>query len=150
MESSETRSAAPRPASIVVLVGIYLASFAGFVVLLNIVTLFVRFNASAMGFVICMASGGAVARYWAKREQAVPGSGRAWRMAALCGGISALLSLGLLVFGLVGVGRIGHEINAAGPVLATALFVVVIALHMLLVRLGFWLTFRQVAKRLAG
>lgn len=150
METKTTPSAAARPVSAIALVGIYLASFVVLVILLNVVVMFVPFDNSAMGFVIVIAASGAAAHYWVWREKAVPSSGRAWRVAGLCGTLSALLAVALVVLGGYSVEQIAREIRSTGVIVTIGLFALLVALQVLMARFGMWLTFRQVAKQLAA
>ena len=139
-----------RPASTALVVGTYAGSFVVLTVLFLIISMLLPFDNPAMGLLIGMAAAGTAATVWLSREKVVPTGQRVWKIAALCGLVGTVLSA---LFLLVGVGlddqlRQGMRGGGAGAVLAILLGVGV--LHVLMARLGFWLTFRQALKKKAA
>jgi hypothetical protein len=144
MQATDARSA-----STFMIVGLFAASFIGLTILLNILVFFIPFDNPAMGLLIVFAAGGAAATNWFSREKAVPTSGRAWKVALICGVVSGTLSAALAVLGLSGDAQLWGEFSRAGVLTIALIFVAVVAVQVLFARLGFWLTFRQVAKKAA-
>ncbi|MGI2035192.1 ABZJ_00895 family protein [Rhizobium panacihumi] len=137
-----------RPMSTPAILGIFTAAFGALVVLLVIVVTFLPFNNPAMGLIVVFAAGGVAANVWFSREKAAPASGRAWALAAMCGLIATLLSSGAAILGLSGDDRLWNELTGAGLTMVIVLAVIAV-LQILIVRLSFWLSFRQAVKKAA-
>ncbi len=142
------QNADARPASTPFILGIFTATFLALVVLLILVVLFLPFNNPAMGLIVVFAAGGVAANVWFSREKAAPTSGRAWSHAVMCGVIATVLSSGLAIVGLSGDDRLWSELNAAGLTMVIVLAVITV-IQILIVRLSFWLAFRQAVKKAA-
>ena len=93
-------------------------------------------------------AGGVAANLWFSREKAAPTSGRAWSHAVMCGVIATALSPALAIVGLSGDDRLWSELNAAGLTMVIVLAVIAL-IQILIVRLSFWVTFRQAVKKAA-
>lgn len=139
--------AAARPASTLYLVGIYTVLLVGFSVLAILVTVFLNFENSAMGVIVSMAAASGMAQAWVVREQAAPPSGRAWKMAALCALITTVLLSGAAAIGLESEGESLRDIASEGLLFMLALVVGILAMNVLVIRLGIWLGGRSNAKR---
>lgn len=138
-----------RPASTLMIIGTFAASLIALTILLNIFVMFVPFDNPAMGLLLVLGAAGTAATLWFSREKSVPASGRQWRMALLCGVLAGILSAILVVSGLSGDERLWREFSHAGAVTIALLFGAMVAAQVLMARLGFWLTFRQAAKKAA-
>ncbi|MNL87017.1 hypothetical protein D3C87_2159830 [compost metagenome] len=66
----------------------------------------------------------------------------------MCGVIATALSSALAILGLSGDDRLWSELNAAGLTMVIVLAAIA-AMQILIVRLSFWLSFRQAAKKAA-
>lgn len=143
-------SADSRPVSSPAIVGIFAAAFLVLAILLNILVIFVPFDNPAMGFLVVVAAAGVAGQYWFSREKVVPAGGRTWNVALLCGIVSAVLSAGFAVFGLSGDQQMWNEFSQAGIAVIAGVFAAILVIQVLLVRVGFWLTFRQAAKKPAA
>lgn len=143
-------SADSRPVSSPAIVGIFAAAFLVLAILLNILVIFVPFDNPAMGFLVVVAAASVAGQYWFSREKVVPAGGHTWNVALLCGIVSAVLSAGFAVFGLSGDQQMWNEFSQAGIAVIAGVFAAILVIQVLLVRVGFWLTFRQAAKKPAA
>jgi len=144
MSSIEVRSV-----SIPVIAGIYTATFVGLTIFLSILV-FPTGHDPSLAVVFVMAAAAAAADHWFSREKAVPASGRAWSHALFCGIASAVLSVALVVIGSSGGNNLWEEFSGAGVGALIGMFALIVILHTLFARLGFWLSFWQAAKKSAA
>lgn len=134
-------------ASTALIVVVFTASFVALTILLNIIVFLIPFDNPAMGLIIVFAAGGAAAHTWFSREKAIPETGRAWSHALMCGVVSGIFSAAFAMFNLSGDGQLWREFSNTGLLTILLVFIVIAAVQVLAVRLGFWLTFRQAAKK---
>ncbi|MEB2847026.1 hypothetical protein GAO09_16090 [Rhizobiales bacterium RZME27] len=142
------QNADARPASTPFILGIFTATFLALIVLLVLVVTFLPFNNPAMGLIVVFAAGGVAANLWFSREKAAPTSGRAWSHSVMCGVIATILSSTLAILGLSGDDRLWSELGGAGLTMVIV-FAVIAVIQILIVRLSFWVTFRQAMKKAA-
>lgn len=144
-----TQTTEARPVSTLRIVGVFAVVLVILTALLNIIIMLIPFDNPAMGLIMVFAAGGSAASTWVASEKAIPASGRAWKVAVICGLLAAVLSAGLATAGLSGDEHLWREFTRSGLPTLAALFCGIAVVEVLFVRLGFWLTFRQAARKLA-
>ena len=139
-----------KPVTTLSLVGIFAALFCGLAVLLMLITYLVDFDNPAMGVILTFVAAMSTAQIWVTREKAAPQSGRAWRVALICGLVATAISAALAAVSFVADPALLAELqaDADSTAIIAAIAVGVTGLNILIIRLGLWLGGRQALKAL--
>lgn len=138
----------PKPVGTLSLVGIFAALFCGLVVVVLLIVYFIDFDNPAMGPITTFVAAMSTGQIWATREKAAPQSGRAWRVAMICGLLATAVSIAGVALTLsvdpAFLAELQADVDSTAFIAASSAGLAV--LNILIIRLGLWLGGRQALK----
>ncbi len=135
-----------RRASMLSLVGIYTAVFVALAVAYMILDHFIRVENSAIGLVVAACAAMTMARSWTLREKAPPAGARAWTATILCALVTTALLCGVTALGVADDDQLLREVQHEGPATLAVVVAILLAVNLLVIRLGLWLGSRRALK----
>lgn len=115
---------------------------------------FVGYESSAtnsMGLILPAIAGMSAATGWYQKNKTRPGNGQMWKLALICGAITALINIAIIVAlyrtGLLAEALGGQPLDRQDLQIFALVLAVVSAVQILLVRAGIWYGFRSAVKQ---
>ncbi|WP_374635311.1 ABZJ_00895 family protein [Paracoccus sp. (in: a-proteobacteria)] len=108
-------------------------------------------SGNGMGLILPAIAGMSAAGGWYNKHKTRPGSGQMWKLALICGLITALINLAILVVlyqtGLLQEALGGQPLTRQEMQIFAAVLAGVAVLQVLMVRMGMWFGFRSAVKQ---
>ncbi|AGT07510.1 ABZJ_00895 family protein [Paracoccus aminophilus] len=150
---------APRPASVPLLLAVYLGALIGGIILLYILIYVIEDvlktpfpNNNAMGFILIAVSAMTTGTFWFNREQAAPSSARKWGLALVLSIATFVLQGGFLYLIASAAGEVqqlAREFGGQDQMLIIAVFGVLALVELLMIRASIWSGVRSAVKQAA-
>ncbi len=133
-------------ASAAFLIGIYSIVFLGMAAAFIAIAYLLEIENAAMGLIIAAAAAMTMARNWVAREQAKPSQIRAWTISFGCALVTLAFFSIIAMAGIAGDEAALRDIQREDPILIVGVAGMLLAISLLVIRLGLWVGTLQAMK----